>query len=91
MLPAVTSGMRKLGRTTVAVTESRLRVLHLVRDEIPDIRRSRRRTRTTKVEKILVLKKRAESIYTVDEEPVAVFDRPASKTKRTGKRRSRKP
>ena len=48
------------------MTESRLRVLHLVRDEIPDIRRSRRRTRTTKVEKILVLKKRASSIRAVD-------------------------
>lgn len=59
MLPAVTSGVCRPSRTTVAVTESRLRVLHLVRDEIPDIRRSRRRTRTTKVEKILVLRKLA--------------------------------
>jgi hypothetical protein len=58
------------------MTESRLRVLHLVRDEIPDIHRSRRRTRTTRIEKILVLKKRASSIHTVDREPIAVADAP---------------
>ena len=44
-----------IGELGESVTESRLRVLHLVRYEIPDIRRSRRRTCTTKVEKILVL------------------------------------
>jgi len=40
------------------------------------IRRSRRRTRTTKVEKILVLRKRADSTHAVDREPVAVADAP---------------
>jgi len=39
-----------------------LREVALVRDEIPDIRRSRRRTRTTKVEKILVLRKAVAAI-----------------------------
>jgi hypothetical protein len=68
--------MHKPGRTAVAGTESRLRVLHLVRDEIPDIRRSRRRTHTTKIEKILVLKKRADSVHTVDRDPIAVADAP---------------
>lgn len=82
MLLAMTSGMHKPGRTAVAGTESRLRVLHLVRDEIPDIRRSRRRTRTTKVERILVLKKRANSIHAVDREPIAVADAPARKPAR---------
>ena len=70
------------------VTESRLRVLHFVRDEMPDIRRSRRRTRTTKIEKILVLKKRANSIHTVDREPIAVADAPArehSRRRRTSR------
>jgi len=63
-----------IGELAETVTESRLRVLHLVRDEIPDIRRSRRRTRTTKIEKILVLRKRASSIHVVDREPIAVAD-----------------
>jgi hypothetical protein len=58
-----------------SVTESRLRILQFVRDEIPDIRRSRRRTCTTEVEKILVLKKR-DSTHTVDREPIAVADAP---------------
>jgi hypothetical protein len=71
------------------VTESRLRVLHLVRDEIPDIRRSRRRTRTTKVEKILVLSKRVDSVNANDGEPIAVADAPARKPAHS--RRSRKP
>ncbi|MBM3323482.1 hypothetical protein FJY69_08410 [candidate division WOR-3 bacterium] len=66
-----------IGELAESVTESRLRVLQLVRDEIPDIRRSRRRTRTTKVEKLLVLRKRADSIHTVDREPLAVADAPA--------------
>ena len=70
------------------MTESHLRVLHLVRDDIPDIRRSRRRTSTTKVEKILVLKKRADSSHAVDREPIAVADAPARKT--THRRRTRR-
>ena len=65
-----------IGELAESVTESRLRVLQLVRDEIPDIRRSRRRTRTAKVEKILVLKKRADSIHVVDREPITVADAP---------------
>jgi len=65
-----------IGELAESVTESRLRVLHLVRDEIPDIRRSRRRTRTTKVEKILVLSKQADSNHAVDREPIAVADAP---------------
>ncbi|MCX6841247.1 MAG: hypothetical protein NTX53_03035 [candidate division WOR-3 bacterium] len=80
-----------IGELTESVTQSRLRVLHLVRDEIPDIRRSRRRTRTTKVEKILVLKKRADSIHTVDREPIAVADARASRPNTALKRQSRKP
>jgi len=68
-----------IGELAESVTDSRLRVLHLVRDEIPDIRRSRRCTRTTKVEKILVLKKRADSTQTVDREPIAVADAPTRK------------
>ena len=67
-----------IGELAESVTESRLRVLQLVRGEIPDIRRSRRRTRTTKLEKILVLRKRADSTRTVDREP------PPSPTRHTG-------
>lgn len=52
------------------------------------IRRCRRRTRTTKVEKILVLRKRADSIHTVDEEPVAVYDRQPRKPRPACRRRS---
>ena len=68
-----------IGDLAESVTESRLRVLQLVRDEIPDIRRSRRRTGTTKVERILVLKKRAGPIHAVDREPIAVADAPIRK------------
>ena len=64
------------------MTESRLRVLQLVRDEIPNIRRSRRRTRTTKIEEILVLKKRADTIRAVEGEPIAVADALARKLTR---------
>ena len=74
-----------IGELAESVTESRLRVLHLVRDEIPDIRRSRRRTSTTKVEKILVLQKVAASREAADFDTVMVSDKPAHK------RRSRKP
>jgi len=45
------------------------------------IRGSRRRTRTTKVEKILVLKKQADSLHTVNDGPVAVCDLRARKPK----------
>ena len=69
------------------MTESLLAVLHLVRDEIPDIRRSRRRTRTTKVEKIMVLRKRADSIHAVDREPIAVADAPALRPARSRRTR----
>jgi Mg2+ and Co2+ transporter CorA len=80
-----------IGELAESVTESRLHVLHLVRDEIPDIRRSRRRTRTTKVEKIMVLRKRDDSIHTVDEESAAVCDRPARKPKPASRRGSHQP
>jgi hypothetical protein len=58
-----------------------LRVQELVNDEIPDIRRSRRMTRTTKVEKILVLKKAAYDAYRTEEhraraESATVRDKP---------------
>jgi hypothetical protein len=72
------------------VTESRLHVLHLVRYETPDTRRSRRGTRTTKVKKILVLRKRADSIHAVDRKPIAVDDAPASRPKPGRRRRNRK-
>ena len=74
-----------IGELAESVTESRLRVLHLVRDEIPDIRRSRRRTRTTKVEKIMVLKKQVDSIHAVDREPIAVADAPPHRITRKRK------
>lgn len=80
-----------IGELAESVTESRLRVLHLVRDEIPDIRRSRRRTCTTKVEKILVLKKRAGSIQTVDTEPIAVADATSGRLRSVRRRTSHKP
>ena len=77
-----------IGELAESVTESHLRVLHLIRDEIPDIRRSRRRTRTTKVEKILVLKKRADSSQADEREPVAVADAPKRRpAQRRGARR----
>jgi len=65
-----------IGELAEVVTESRLAVSGLVRDEIPDIRRSRRRTSTTKVEKILALRKRADSLRAARTEPVAVADKP---------------
>jgi SAM-dependent methyltransferase len=46
-----------IGELAESETGGALRVQALVSDEIPDIRRSRRMTRTTKIEKILVLKK----------------------------------
>lgn len=46
-----------IGELAESETKGALRVQDLVSDEIPDIRRSRRMTRTTKVEKILVLRK----------------------------------
>jgi hypothetical protein len=52
-----------IGDLAESVSHNRLRVQELVTDEIPDIRRSRRRTRTTKVEKVLVLKKADATVY----------------------------
>lgn len=46
-----------IGELAEEVTGGSLRVQELIRDEIPDIRRSRRHTRTTKVEKVLILRK----------------------------------
>jgi DNA modification methylase len=46
-----------LGRLATEVTDGAFRVDCVIEDEIPDIRRSRRGTKTTKLEKILVLRK----------------------------------
>lgn len=46
-----------LGDLAVQVTEGRFRVEQIYDDRIPDKRRSRRRTRTTKFERILVMQK----------------------------------
>jgi hypothetical protein len=72
-----------IGDLAEAETGSRMRVIQSVSDRIPDIRRSRRLTRTTKVEKILVLQKDPVSFALAD--AVMVSDKPARK------RQSRKP
>lgn len=69
-----------IGELAEAETGSRLRIVQLVSDEIPDIRRSRRRTSTTKIEKVLVLRKRLGVSRTAhaaaEPEPALVGDRP---------------
>ena len=47
-----------LGESAVEVSEGRFVVETIYDDLIPDERRSRRRTRTTKFERVLVMRKR---------------------------------
>jgi hypothetical protein len=75
-----------IGELAESVTESRLRILHPVLLPPSSVLHPRfhprRRTRTTKVEKILAPKKRADSIHAVDREPIAVADAPQRKPAR---------
>lgn len=60
-----------IGRIANEVSEGQLRTEAIFSDEIPDIRRSRRRTRTTKIERILVMTKVSQPHKTLVEPKVA--------------------